>query len=86
MATLIPQTALRPNSFYASHTATSQFLARRKVIASLSFINLGIKLFLETGKLQNRNHTALQVHCKVTVRWSCDGREVTYGFYPVLGA
>ena len=35
-ATLAPQTVRRPYGFYANRTATSRFLARRKVIASLA--------------------------------------------------
>ena len=35
-ATLVPQTVRRPYGFYTNRTATSRFLARRKVIASLA--------------------------------------------------
>ena len=45
-------------SCYASRTATSHFLAHHKVIASLAFLKLDIKLF-----------NTLRVHRKVTVWW-----------------
>ena len=48
----------RPHGFYASRTATSHFLAHYKVIASLAFLKLDIKLF-----------NTLRVHRKVTVWW-----------------
>ena len=55
-ATLAPQTVRRPYGFYANCTATSRFLARRKVIASLAvFFNLTLNFF---QKPQCRNHTA----------------------------
>ena len=60
-ATLVPQTVQRPYGFYANRTATSRFLARRKVIASLAvFLKLDNKLFSETAMPQP--------HRKITVR------------------
>ena len=73
-ATLVPQTVRRPYGFYANRTVTSWFWARRKVIASLAFFLLDIKLF---QKPQYRNAaTTPQGHRKVAygrlamaVRW-----------------
>ena len=61
-ATLVPQTVRRPYGFYINRTATSRFLARRKVIASLAFyFNLTLNFFSETAMPQP--------HRKITVRW-----------------
>ena len=50
------------------------------------FFKLDIKLFSETAMSQRRNHTATTPQCHhVTVWWPYGGREVTNGFYPVLG-
>ena len=63
-ATLVPQTVRRPYGFYANCTATSQFLARRKVIASLAFFfDLTLYFF------RNRSAVTAGPHSKVTVRW-----------------
>ena len=57
--TIVPQTVRRPYGFYASRTATSRFLTRRKVIASLAvFFNFTWNFFSETAMPQRRNHTA----------------------------
>ena len=71
-ATLSPQTVRRPSGFYANCTATSRFLARRSVIASLAFFfNLTLNFFSETAMPQRRNHTAMSSYGGRTValRW-----------------
>ena len=71
-ATLVPQTVRRPYGFYTNRTATSRFLARRKVIASLAvFFNLTLNFFSETAMPQRRNHTAKSPYGGRTValRW-----------------
>ena len=78
--TLVPQIVRRPYGFYANLTATSWFLARHKVIASLAFFLIYIKLF---QKPQCRNHTARSPYGgrAIALRWPWGGMR----FLPCLG-
>ena len=83
-ATIVPQTVRRPYGFYTNRTATSRFLARRKVIVSLVvFFNLTLNFFSETAMPQRRNNTA-RSPCggrTVVLRWPWGGIR----FLPCLG-
>ena len=83
-ATLFLHTVRWPYVFYANRTATSRFFSSPQGHHKpCIFIQLDIKLF---QKPQCRNATTTpQGHCMAPVWWPCDGCEVTYVFYPVLG-
>ena len=74
-ATLVPQTVRRPYGCYANRTATSRFLAHRKVFASLAFFLTWHQTVSETAMPQRCNHTARSPYGGRTValRWPWGG-------------